>query len=132
MHQKVPFFQKISGGGPTYPPAGGDTPPTLSPLSASPSRHGSACYFFIFHLLLQILGKTLPNDRTSGCVSKMVCDLGWESLQKRRQVDRLTTLYRYKIQRALVETETGDIVHSNDRRTSSINTNNSSINLLLR
>ena len=54
-------------------------------------------------------------DRTPGCVSKMVSDLGWEPLQKRRQFDRLTTLY--KIQRGLVETDTGDIVRPNDKRT---------------
>ena len=55
------------------------------------------------------------HDRTQGCVSEMVSDLGWEPLQKRRQIDRLTTLY--KIQRGLVETDTGDIVRTNDRRT---------------
>ena len=54
-------------------------------------------------------------DRTPECVSKMVSDLGWEPLQKRRQFDRLATLY--KIQRALVETDTGDIVRPNDKRT---------------
>ena len=40
-------------------------------------------------------------DRTPGWVSKMVSDLGLEPLQKMRQFDRLTTLY--KIQRGLVE-----------------------------
>ena len=45
----------------------------------------------------------------------MVSDLGWEPLQKRRQFDRLTTLY--KIQLGLVETDTGDIVRPNDKRT---------------
>ena len=54
-------------------------------------------------------------DRTPGYVSKMVLDLGWEPLKKRRQFDRLTTLY--KIQRGLVETYTGDIVGPNDKRT---------------
>ena len=54
-------------------------------------------------------------DRTPGCVSKVVSDLGWEPLQKRRQFDRLTTLY--KIQRGLVETDTGDIVRPNDKCT---------------
>ena len=47
-------------------------------------------------------------DRVLGCVSKTVSDLGWEPQQKRRQFDRLTTLY--KIQRGLVETYTGDTV----------------------
>ena len=55
------------------------------------------------------------HDRTPGCVSKMVSDLGWEPLQKRRQIGRLTTVY--KIQRRLVETNTGYIVRTNDRRT---------------
>ena len=47
--------------------------------------------------------------------TKTVSDLGWEPIQKRRQLDRLTALY--KIQRGLVETDTGDIVWSNDKRT---------------
>ena len=53
-------------------------------------------------------------DRTPGCVSKMVSDLGWESLQHRRRVDRLTTLY--KIQHRLVELDT-DVVRPGDKRT---------------
>ena len=53
-------------------------------------------------------------DRTPGCVSKMVSDLGWESLQHRRRVDRLTTLY--KIQHGLVELDTG-VVRPGDKRT---------------
>ena len=52
-------------------------------------------------------------DRTPGCVSKMVSDLGWEPQHKRRQFDRLTTLY--KIQWGLVETDTGDIVRPNNK-----------------
>ena len=52
---------------------------------------------------------------TPGCVSKSVSDLSWEPLQKRKQFDRLTTLC--KIQRGLVETDTGDIVWSNDKGT---------------
>ena len=40
-------------------------------------------------------------DRTPGCVSKMVSDLGWESLQERRRVEWLTTLF--KVQPGLVE-----------------------------
>ncbi|MCG8035005.1 MAG: reverse transcriptase family protein, partial [Candidatus Thiodiazotropha taylori] len=55
------------------------------------------------------------HDRTPGCVSKMVSDLGWEPLQQRRQADRLTTLF--KIQRGLVETDAGDVLRPNDRRT---------------
>ena len=53
-------------------------------------------------------------DRTPGCVSKMVSDLGWESLQHRGRVDRLTTLY--KIQHRLVELDT-DVVRPGDKRT---------------
>ena len=29
------------------------------------------------------------------CVTGMVCDLGWETLESRRQKDRLTTLYKF-------------------------------------
>ena len=54
-------------------------------------------------------------DRTPGCVSTMITDLGWEPLQQNRQFDRLTRLY--KIQWGLVETDTGNIVRPNDRRT---------------
>ena len=53
-------------------------------------------------------------DRTPGCVSKMSSDLGLESLQNRRRVDRLTTLY--KIQHRLVELDT-DVVRPGDKRT---------------
>ena len=53
-------------------------------------------------------------DRTPGCVSKMVSGLGWESLQHRRRVDRLTTLF--KIQHGLVELDT-DVVYPGDKRT---------------
>ena len=52
-------------------------------------------------------------DRTPGCVSKMVSDLGWKSLQYRRRVDRLTTLY--KIQYGLMEIDT-DVVRPSDKR----------------
>ena len=54
-------------------------------------------------------------DSTVGCFSKTVPYLGWEPLQKRRQFDRLTSLY--KIQLGLVETDTSDIVWSNNKRT---------------
>ena len=53
-------------------------------------------------------------DRTPGCVSKMVSGLGWESLQHRRRVDRLTTLF--KIQHGLAELDT-DVVYPGDKRT---------------
>ena len=54
-------------------------------------------------------------NRTPGCVSKLITDLGWKPLQQRRQFDRLTMLY--KIQRGLVETDTGNKVRPNDRLT---------------
>ena len=52
-------------------------------------------------------------DRAPGCVSKMVSDLGWEPLQHRRRVDRLTTLF--KIQHELVELDT-DVVRPGHKR----------------
>ena len=45
----------------------------------------------------------------------MVSDLGWEPLQHRRKVERLSTLY--KIQRGLVEMDTDDIICPSDKRT---------------
>ena len=57
-------------------------------------------------------------DRTPGCVSKMVSDLGCESLQYRRRVNRLTTLY--KIQHGLVKIDT-DVVRPSDKRARSQN-----------
>ena len=55
------------------------------------------------------------HDRAPGCVTKMVSDLGWEPLQHRRRVERLSTLY--KIQRGLVETDSDDINRPSDQRT---------------
>ena len=46
------------------------------------------------------------HDRAPGCVTRMVSDLGWEPLQHRKRVERLSTLYT--IQRGLVETDTDD------------------------
>ena len=34
------------------------------------------------------------HDRATGCVTKMVSDLGWEPLQHWRKVERLSTLYK--------------------------------------
>ena len=56
------------------------------------------------------------HDRAPGCVTKMVSDLGWEPLQHRRRVERLSTSL-YKIQRGLVETDTDDIICPSDKRT---------------
>ena len=44
----------------------------------------------------------------------MVSDLGWETLESRREKDRLTTLY--KIWHGLVDMDTGDVLRLNDRR----------------
>ena len=55
------------------------------------------------------------HDRAPGCVTKMVSDLGWEPLQHRRRLERLSTLY--KIQQGLVETDTDDIIRPCDKRT---------------
>ena len=55
------------------------------------------------------------HDRAPGCVTKMVSDLGWEPLQHRRRVERLSTLY--KIQQDLVETDTDDIICPSDKHT---------------
>ena len=54
--------------------------------------------------------------RDPGCVTRMVNDLGWETLESRRKKDRLTTLY--KIWHGLVDMDTGDVLRLNDRRTS--------------
>ena len=55
-------------------------------------------------------------ERTQGCVSAMVNSLGWETLQDRRKLQRLTMLF--KIKHNLVEIpEAESIVWSNDSRT---------------
>ena len=54
-------------------------------------------------------------DRTPGCVSRMVRELGWPPLVDRRREHRLTMLY--KIQRGLVDINPGPILRTNDRRT---------------
>ena len=54
-------------------------------------------------------------ERTQGCVTAMVKSLGWETLQERRKMQRLTMLF--KIKHNLVETpEAESIVWSNDSR----------------
>ena len=55
------------------------------------------------------------HDRAPGCVTKIVSDLGWEPLQHRRRVERLSTLY--KIQQGLVETDTDDIIRPSNKGT---------------
>ena len=53
-------------------------------------------------------------ERTPGCVSNMVQSLGWESLQHRRYIDRLSMLFR--VQHGLVDVTT-DYIQLNDTRT---------------
>ena len=55
------------------------------------------------------------SERNLGCVTRMVSDLGWETLESRRKKDRLKTLY--KIQHELGDMDTGDVLRLNDRRT---------------
>ena len=52
-------------------------------------------------------------ERDPGCVTRMVSDLGWETLESRRKKDRLTTLYT--IRHRLVNMDTGDVLRLNDR-----------------
>jgi len=52
-------------------------------------------------------------DRTPGCVSKMVHDLGWDSLQHRRYLARLMMLF--KISNSIVEVPENPLVHSDAR-----------------
>ena len=55
-------------------------------------------------------------ERTQGCVTAMVNSLGWETLQDRRKMQRLTMLF--KIKHNLVKIpEAESIVWSNNRRT---------------
>ena len=55
-------------------------------------------------------------ERAPGCVTSMVSSLGWESLQDRRKMHRLTMLY--KIRHNFVEIlESESIVRSIDSRT---------------
>ena len=82
------------------------------------------------------IGKPMVPLATNGTIGKITNGTirrtlngarDWEPLQKRRQFDRLTTLY--KIQRGLVETDTCDITYA--RMTIALEVSNGSINLLL-
>ena len=53
--------------------------------------------------------------RTSGCVTRMQKDLGWDTLQKRRLDNRLSMLY--KIDHQLVDVEKENYLQSGDSRT---------------
>ena len=50
-----------------------------------------------------------------GFVTRMVSDLGWETLERRGKKGRLKTLY--KIWHGLVDMDTGDVLRLNHRRT---------------
>lgn len=54
-------------------------------------------------------------DRTPGCVTKMVEDLGWQTLEAKRCNLRLMMLF--KIQHGLVDITPGDVLRRHDRRT---------------
>ena len=54
-------------------------------------------------------------DRTPGCVTGMIHDLGWQSLQERREDHRLTLLY--KIQNNLLDIDPEPILKRGDTRT---------------
>ena len=54
-------------------------------------------------------------SRTPGCVSAMVEDIGWESLQDRRYYARVSLLYR--IQHGLVDIESSRYLRPSDFRT---------------
>ena len=55
------------------------------------------------------------SERNPECVTHLVNNLGWETLESRRKKDRLTTLF--KIQHRLVDMDTGAILRPNDRHT---------------
>ena len=54
-------------------------------------------------------------SRTPGCISAMVEDIGWESLQVRRYTARVSLLY--KIQHGLVDIESSRYMRPSDSRT---------------
>ena len=55
-------------------------------------------------------------DRTPGCVTKMVKDLGWESLKHRRYISRLMMIF--KIHHQIVEVSGAtEVLQLNDTRT---------------
>ena len=53
--------------------------------------------------------------RTPGCVTAMVRDIGWESLQDRRSIARLSLIY--KMHHGLVDVDTSSYLPQGDRRT---------------
>ena len=55
-------------------------------------------------------------DRTPGCVTKMVQDLGWESLERRRYISRLMMIFKIHHQIVKVSGAT-DVLQLNDTRT---------------
>ena len=53
--------------------------------------------------------------RTPGCVTKMIQDLGWQSLQEKREDHRLTLLY--KLQNSLLDIDPEPTLKPGDSRT---------------
>ena len=54
-------------------------------------------------------------DRIPGCVTKMIQDLGWQSLQEKREDHRLTLLY--KLQNSLLDIDPEPTLKPGDSRT---------------
>ena len=54
-------------------------------------------------------------DRTPGCVTKMIQDLGWQSLQEKKGDHRLTLLYKQK--NSLLDIDPEPILKPGDSRT---------------
>ena len=54
-------------------------------------------------------------ERTPSCVTKMVGDLGWQTLEDRRRNFHLIMLF--KIQHGLVDMVPGDVLRQSDQRT---------------
>ena len=83
-------------------------------------QHGTLPVQKAFSCLRKYKDRQLPLSmatilRDPGCVTRMVSDLGRETLESRMKKDRLTTLY--KIRHGLVDMDTGDVLRLNDRRT---------------
>ena len=55
------------------------------------------------------------HERTTGCVNSMLQDLQWESLEERRQRNRLNLLH--KINNNIVDVDINNFVRRNDSRT---------------
>ena len=60
---------------------------------------------------------TITTSRTPGCVKEMVNELGWESLQDRRQISRLNLIY--KAHHGYVDIDKATYLKTGDIRTRS-------------